>query len=132
MIATMEVRNLRATDRFPLPETFPHGWDFDRDWIWVAVEDDIVAGAILAGPMHGIVMVQVVYIRPGFGFVLLRLLRTFLRDCAKRGFHAFMGYVNIAKPEQKKLLRIAVRAEAIAFEDPMICFGGALKHALRW
>jgi len=129
-----EVRNLRETDVVPLgfAGPFPAGWKFDCEWAWVAIKDETLVGLLLAGPCHGIVMIQRVSMRPGHPGVLLALFRRFFRDCSSRGLRGYISYVNFTVGEQKKLLRLAVRAHAVVFTEPIVSFGGSLADAGKW
>ena len=134
MIATTEIRNLRAGDILPkgFASLFPVDWKFDSEWLWVAAEGDAVAGVIMAAPCHGTVIIQAVYVEDGRGMLMLQLFRAFLKDCLDRGFKAYMAYTRSNDETQQTLLTLAKRAKAVVFPQPMLCFGGTLEDAARW
>lgn len=131
----IEIRNLKDGDAFRGADNeFPEGWRFDREWVWVAIEDrpDIPVGGIIASPCHGIVLIHRVWVAKGNGKLLLPLLRRFVRDSMERGYRGYMSHVNVAKKEQAKLLRIAARGGAQVVTQALLCFGGKLEDLARW
>lgn len=131
----MEIRNLQDGDAFRgANNEFPNGWDFDHEWVWVALaeKENIPVAGIIASPCHGIVLIHRVWVSKGNGKALLPLFRRFFRDCMLRGFRGYMSYVNVAKKEQAKLLRIAAKAGAQVVTQALIAFGGKLEDTARW
>lgn len=133
-VGATEVRNLKAGERLPqdLCIGFPSDWEFDPEWTWVAVEADEIVAFMLGAPCHGVAQMIMLSARKGFGTVLPRVLRAFLRDCSERGFRGYMVHLNHDKPEQYKLMKIAQRAGGIVLPSRIICVGGKIVDAMRY
>ena len=103
MWATARVRNLRPQE--PIPAEFQIGFDalgqLDYNWIWV-VEDRGIEGILVAAPCHGLALLYRVQMRPG-SKLLMRLLRSVMKDLRARGIRGFMTFLSQRREEEIKL-----------------------------
>lgn len=134
MSKKLEFRNLIEGEKLPpeLSGDFPQGWEFDREWTWVALFDSEVIGVLLGAPCHGIVLMMMVKVKTGHGYCLIGLIRYFIRESVRRGFKCYMTHLNREKPEQMKLLHILELAQGNVLPFNIVCVGGNLQDAAKY
>ena len=114
LLTQTTVRVMRDYDR--IPSELRAGFDLlgklNTDWIWVAEQDGLIRGVLVAAPCHGVAMIYRLALMPGTPLsTLTALLRKFLADLRERGV---VGYLTFLDPESKiqgKLKRIIERAK---------------------
>jgi hypothetical protein len=131
----IEVRTLMASDTFP--EGFSTGYErmpVMKSWVWVAEEDGDTAGVLMAAPMHGLVYMMRLCIRPGAPrATAVRLLRTCMRDCEKRGFKGYWMHVDPTGEEvNRKMIPIVRRAGGVQLHVPQVLLAGSISAAARF
>lgn len=122
-------------DLSEIPESLKEGenWellDLDRNWIWLARDEDEVVGFLMACNCHGLAIIWRVKMLPGHGWSFGRMLRDFIRDLRERkilGYVTFLDIVN--RPEEQALMRIMFRAGATFSQaTTLICGSVATRH----
>ena len=87
--------------------------DIDPKWLWLVKEDDEVVGLLLAANCHGLALIlRIKTVADAPQNTVLRLLRRFIRDIRERGCLGYVSYLDVMKPEEAALSRIAYRAGA--------------------
>lgn len=119
-----------------IPDALKEGenWELlnlDKDWIWLAKDEDEVVGFLMACNCHGLAIIWRLKMIPGAShWSLGRLLRNFIRDLRKRkilGYVTFLDIVN--RKEEKALMRILFRAGAkFTHATTLICGSVATRH----
>lgn len=111
----LRIRNLRPNEVLP---TFTAQTGFERlkvlpEWVWVAEDHGRVVAALFACNGHGMLIllriVTTLYSPPG---CLVPLLRQTFRDAKTRGLLGFVAQFDQEKPQEQRLLKIAVQAGA--------------------
>lgn len=128
----MTIRNLKPGEK--LPEALFVGFvELDPDWVWVAEVDDVIVGALLGTPAHGIfLMLRIIGLPEAPKFWALGILRRSLEDAAQRGFRSYICFLGNSSIEDIKLCRLAARCGAVGAGGTVVFLGGgtdvALKH----
>lgn len=89
--------------------------DIDPDWMWLAWDSEgHVVGFLLACNCHGLAVIWRVRTLPSAPVTaLLRLFRTFIKDIRRRGCLGYVAMVDLERPEEQALARIAFRAKGM-------------------
>jgi hypothetical protein len=89
--------------------------DIDPDWMWVAYDDDEnIVGFLIACNCHGLAMIwRLRMLKSAPPTSLLKLLRRFIKDVRRRGCVGYMAMLDLTRPEEQALARIAFRAKAL-------------------
>ena len=119
-----------------IPDSLKEGenWpllDIDPDWVWVVHEEERIVGMLIAAPCHGIVMIwRIKMAKSASPTSLLRLFRTFIKDIRRRRCLGYMAMVDVTRPEEQALMRIAFRAKGLLMPSAysMICGSVATGH----
>jgi hypothetical protein len=86
--------------------------DLDPEWAWVAYEEDRIVGLLIAAPCHGMVFLWRIKMLPSAKpTALLHLLRRFIRDIRARGCLGYIAMLDMTRPLEQALARIAFRAQ---------------------
>jgi hypothetical protein len=102
-----------------------HLLDIDPDWLWLA-RDSVgeVVGMLVAAPCHGLVLVWRVKMLPEAPpMAFARLLRRFVQDIWRRGCLGYFTMLDVQRPEEAALMRIAFRAGGIIAGSASVIFG---------
>lgn len=89
--------------------------DLDLDWVWAAYDrEDRMVGLLIAAPCHGLAMIWRVRMLPSAApTALLSMFRKFIKDIRRRGFLGYMVGLDLTRPEEQALARIAFKAKAL-------------------
>jgi hypothetical protein len=127
------VRLLRRGEVIPssLDTGFEALGQLDTDWIWCLDVDGAIKGVLLASPCHGAAIIWRIAIEPGQSSMALgRLLRAFMRDCAKRNVRGYLTIVSPAREEEKRLAAIITKAGGTIVKEGMTIMLGAVREDL--
>ena len=127
-VITMVARPLRARllrIGEPLPSNlnieFP---SIDPTWTWVVEEAGIITAALIACPGPGIAILLKICSSPlASSKVSLKLLRKSIIDMYNRGYMAYMVCLDISRPLEAKLARIAIKAGGLKMGQGIIIAG---------
>jgi len=130
----MTVRTLRACDDFP--EGFNTGYEkmpVMKNWVWVAESEGEVAGILMAAPMHGLVYLMRLCIRDGAEkTTAFLMLRTFMRETAKRGFKGYWMHIDPTGEVDRKMIPLVKRAKGFQLMIPQVLLTGSIEAAARF
>jgi len=126
---TITVRNLRHGECPKLDTGFTK---LDPEWTWVALAEGRIIGALLGAPCHGMIMLARLVVEPGYGWCLPRLLRYAIRDSLARGLEGYMCWLDPTRKEEKKIMSIFARSNAIERPEAFVLYGGKLSDLEKW
>lgn len=89
--------------------------DIDPDWMWVAhgPEGNIV-GFLMAAPCHGLAIIwRIRILKSAPTTTLLSLLRQFIRSIRRKKCLGYVAMLDLGRPEEQALARIAFRAKGL-------------------
>jgi hypothetical protein len=100
------VRNLREGES--LPPHFKTGYEkmpVMQEWVWLAEDEGVPVGALLAAPAHGVIFLMRIYTVDVVNTPAVRgLLRSCFVDCDKRGFKGFLFHVNPGNEVERQFI----------------------------
>lgn len=105
------VRVLRAHEE--LPKELDVGFEHERiepEWVWVYEQDGNIKGCLWASPCHGIVHLLGIRALPDVGKGwLYTLFKRAIADVKERGYSGVMVFLEVGRPIDLKLARLAER-----------------------
>lgn len=118
-----------------IPEALREGenWELltlDPNWVWLAEEEGRVVGVLIASNCHGLVFIWRVKMLPDASYWALgKFFRKFIRDIKERGCLGYLTFLNMHRPEEAALARIAYRAGANFTTATSVVYGSVIaKH----
>lgn len=89
--------------------------DIDPDWMWLVRDhEDRIVGFLLACNCHGLVMIwRVKTTKNAPPCSLLRLFRCFIKDIRRQGCLGYTAMLDLGRPEEQALARIALKAKGM-------------------
>lgn len=122
----MQVRCLREGEAIPF--SLQNGFEnlvLQPEWCWVATREEEVIALLMACNNHGIALLWRFIIKPNAPrSTALLLLRRMLSDCRARGVKGYMAFLDITRPAEHGLAKIAVKAGAKIFPAQGIWVSG--------
>lgn len=103
----MTVRKLEADDVLP----FKYGFEplpLDRNWAWVALEEERVIGLLLGSPCHGAAFLVRLICERAPITCALRLIRKFAQDIYADGYRVAFGYFDLERETEARLVKLIV------------------------
>lgn len=105
-MAEPEVKGIKVPDG--LLEGFLTLDTVDPNWIWFAMDQSGIIGALTAAPCHGVAMILRVKMDENAPRIALRiLLRGFFHDMKERGYKGYMTWFSEDSEDEIILKRIA-------------------------
>jgi hypothetical protein len=125
-----EVRTLRPD------ESIPDGLNtgFERmpimpDWCWLAEEEGITQGILMAAPCHGLVYLARVCVKEEANkAVLLALFRALFRDTKARGFKVYITHLDPTKELESRLIGLCRETGGYQVTIPQVAVVGWLEE----
>lgn len=128
----LKTRGMRAADVIPGALLKKTGFDnlpLDPKWCWVATSDGEICGVLIGGNMHGIFyMLRIVTAPDSPVETAMLLLRKAMRDALSHGCIGALTYLDLSKENEKKLLRIGLRAGGSAAATSGVWLAGRADH----
>lgn len=89
--------------------------NLDPDWIWESRDENgEVVGILIAAPCHGLVFIwRIKMLKTAPAAALLSLFRRFIKDIRARGCLGYMATLDLCRPEEQQLARVAIRARGM-------------------
>lgn len=105
----------------------------DSNWIWVSKEGDKTTGFLAASPCHGTVLVWRLVVRPDAPLDTLPiLLRTFVKDCIKRGYIGIFSYLDPKRDAELFFIKAIKKMGGTLFRDPQVLVAANFKSLEKW
>ena len=122
----MKVRNLILGE--PLPDALKTGFEScqcDPRWIWVVEHDGKLTGLLAVAPAHVFVILLRIVMTEDAGTTDARaLLAESVAEIKRRGYRAYLTWVNPENRAEAQLMSIVERSGGMAMsEKQVLCWG---------
>lgn len=117
----MRVRHLQPGENWP--STLFMGFDgdmLDRDWTWVAEDDQAIQAGLLTCPMHSVLFLLRIAAAAGAPRMAIRtLLNAVLQETREKGFVGYTTLIDTATVEGRRLEKLALRKGSFEWPSAM-------------
>ena len=133
MSDAFHVRNLKAGEQWP--DALFMGFEgpmLEREWAFVVEHNGRVCGALLTAPMHGILFLIRVAMRPNAPLAALRALLKYTFESARlRGLQGYMTLINPTTREGSALLGLVRSVDGVQWPEPIVLAWGFMRDIFR-
>ncbi len=128
------LRTLRKYEAMPTGmNTGYEKMPLQTDWVWVAEDDEIPVGVVMAAPCHGLVYVMRLCVRKGVNpHVALALLRACMKDSQNRGFRGFFFHIDPTNDVDRQIMTICRKTGAKQLTTVQCLIAGSVERAARY
>jgi hypothetical protein len=126
MYLSTRVRTLNPGEDYPedLAMGF-FGSSLQREWCWLAENEQEVLGGLMCSPMHGALLMLRASVKGGAPRTTLRaLLRTAVLDAKRRGCNGYISLLDPTTETGRKLFGIVRNVGGVQWPGPLIMVWG--------